>query len=207
DISKLGSKWVNESSKNIAKAFGEIEKIANNSKKPVLVFMDELDSMLSRRGGTDSGGKEDNKVVNTLLQYIVRAKDNNIIIIGATNRYDALDGAVKDRVEQRAYMGLPDDDERKELILRHITKYKMCLDLARCDEDITFITKLLRPYSPRSIIAILKAASKEAYRDNKRPLCAGDVVLAIKKGNFEEINEAEYIPKKQKHSIGFCDTK
>ncbi|MBR2069722.1 MAG: ATP-binding protein [Candidatus Gastranaerophilales bacterium] len=204
DLSRVGTGFVNESSSNVTKAFDFLKEQAKKTKKPVLLFMDEMDAMLMKRQEAMGGDREDNKLVDTLLQHISKAQDNNIIIIGATNMYDLIDPAIKDRAKLELYVGLPDDDERMELLERELTKFKMGVDLARNKDEIKELSIALRPYSPRSIKTLIEGASRIAWR-NQRPLIKQDVLDAIERESKDKINEKEYIPKTKNNSsrIGF----
>lgn len=197
DLSQVGSTYVNGTVINIAKAFNELEEIAKKSPKPILLFMDELDSLMSKRDDSESKSEEDNKVVNTLLPLILGAQDKNIIIIGATNMYNSLDPAVKDRVKFSAYIGLPNKSEIKKLLAKVLNKYKMSQNLANNDEKLTDLSKKLISYSPRSIVNMLSLALEYAWEES-RELIETDIEKALVEGNFEKINEENYLPNTKK---------
>ena len=199
DLSQVGSTYVNGTVINIARAFSELEEIAKKSPKPILLFMDEMDSLMSKRDGSESKSEEDNKVVNTLLPLILGAQDKNILIIGATNMYNSLDPAVKDRVKFSAYIGLPNESEIKKLLAKVLNKYKMSQNLANNDEKLTDLSKKLISYSPRSITNMLSLALEYAWEES-RELIKSDIEKAIAEGNFEKINEEEYLPQYKKQS-------
>lgn len=199
DLSQVGSTYVNGTVVNIAKAFNELEEIAKRSQKPILLFMDEMDSLMSKRDGSESKSEEDNKVVNTLLPLILGAQDKNILIIGATNMYNSLDPAIKDRVKFSAYIGLPNESEIKKLLAKVLNKYKMSQNLANNDKALTNLSKKLINYSPRSITNMLSLALEYAWEES-RELIEADIEKAITEGNFEKINEEEYLPQNKKQS-------
>lgn len=199
DLSQVGSTYVNGTVINIAKAFNELEEIAKKSPKPILLFMDELDSLMSKRDGSESKSEEDNKVVNTLLPLILGAQDKNILIIGATNMYNSLDPAVKDRVKFSAYIGLPNESEIKKLLFKELNKYNMSQNLANDDEALLRLSKKLIGYSPRSIVNMLSITREYAWEES-REVIEEDIEKTLAKGNFEKINEEEYLPQNKKQS-------
>lgn len=75
-----------------------------------IVFIDELDALLMKRGSRSSVA---NRVTNTFLQELSDVR-NVLLIIGATNRPDSLDGASirSFRLEEHVYVGLPDETTR-----------------------------------------------------------------------------------------------
>jgi ATP-dependent Zn protease len=84
-----------------------------------IVFLDELDSVLKNRSGSGSSHEEDNKVVNEFLNHLEDTKDHNIVFVGATNRFSALDdaGVRSGRIDLKIEVGKPDAAAR-EAILR-----------------------------------------------------------------------------------------
>ena len=204
DLSNVGSTYVNESAINVANAFKEVEEIASKSDKPIILFMDEADSLLTKRGDNGSRSSEDDKVVNTFLPLITRMEDKNVIIICATNRYDALDSAIKSRAKYKAYIGLPKQDDIKELLERRLSQFDMGRNLVFDDEAINRISKSLIGYAPRDINEIVRSAFLAAYRKD-RPVIEEDFTTLLQENNWEKINEQEYLPenKKIKKTVGF----
>ena len=202
DLSQVGSTYVNGTVINIAKAFNELEEIAKKSPKPVLLFMDEMDSLMSKRDGSESKSEEDNKVVNALLPLITGAQDKNILIIGATNMFDSLDPAVVRRIKFRPYIGLPNETDIKKLLIKELTSFKMGESLANNNEALDKLSRELVGYSPSNIVDMVRLASENAYYES-REVIKNDIEKAILEGNFEKINEANYLPqnKKQNKSI------
>ncbi len=202
DLSKVGSVYVNETSSNIRKAFEQLEAEAKKSQKPVVLFMDEMDSLAEKRMLGGAGSKEDNKVVNTLLPLISAAKAKNIIIIGATNMYNFLDPAIVRRAGMKQYIGLPDSKEISTLLVKELSKFKKGKNFAGNKKLIAKLSKELKGYSPSNIIDIIMSASVNAYRC-KRELREIDFIEAIKQGSFEKINEKEYKLEQKANKIGF----
>ena len=83
---KLGSKYIHETSQNIDAAFDYAESLAKEN-KPVLMFMDDADSMLMSRNSQSGSHTEE---MASFLNRIQRAGDKNVIFVAATNKYDLL---------------------------------------------------------------------------------------------------------------------
>jgi len=69
-----------------------------NENKTAIVFIDELDAVGKKRDGSAGGGEEREQTLNQLLvemDGLEKEKDLNIILIGATNREDLIDPALK----------------------------------------------------------------------------------------------------------------
>lgn len=205
DLSKFGSPYVNGTATNVAKAFEYVIDQAKDSQKPVILFMDELDSVLSKRT-EGSGGKEDNKTVNALLPLLTQAKDNNIIVIGATNMYTSLDPAAKRRVDMTCYVGLPKEGEIAKLLSRGLSKINKGKALSADEDALEAISKKLVGYSPSNINKMIKAASKAAYKE-QREVQKQDFDTILKNGVWEKIDESEYkledINPKPRNPIGY----
>jgi peroxin-6 len=96
--------------------------------KPCVIFFDELDSLAPARGrGSDSGGIMD-RVVSQLLAEIDSAQagsgNDDVFIIGATNRPDLLDPALlrPGRLDKLLYVGIASQSEDREKVLRALTR-------------------------------------------------------------------------------------
>lgn len=113
----LTSKWVGEGEKLVRHMFAmAIER------QPSIIFMDEIDSLLSAR----SAGEHD-AARRLKTEFLVQfdgvagagASEARVIVIGATNRPQELDDAVRRRLVKRIYIPLPDADGRAA-ILTHL---------------------------------------------------------------------------------------
>src|SRR5690606_12336614 len=83
------SKWVGESEKNLTKLFKAAQRYA-----PSVIFIDEIDSIGKQRSGKGQQWAEN--LLNHLLQLIDGVvKTEGLYVIGATNRVDLVDSALK----------------------------------------------------------------------------------------------------------------
>lgn len=199
-LSSIGSSYINETSNNIRAAFENLKEVAKGSEKPVILFMDEMDSVLTHRKDSNQGENEDNKVVNTLLELIPTVKGQNIIVIGATNFYKSIDEALKRRVDLQRYVGLPNSEEIQKLLRKQLEQVSMAADFLSNEEAMREISKELRGYSPSNITNIIQKAGLIAFR-KKSSITAEDFRKAIKVCDYKKINEKEYRTTETK--IGF----
>ncbi len=112
DLSRVVSKWVGETEKNLGRIFDEAEQAQ------VILFFDEADSLFSTR--TEVKGANDrfaNMEVNYLLQ---RMEQYDGVSILTTNFERGLDEAFRRRLKFRVHFPLPDADQRAELWRRMI---------------------------------------------------------------------------------------
>lgn len=103
-------------------AITEIDKlfawINKESEKGVIVFIDEVDSLLVSREKL-AAGSEDLKIVNHILQYTGERSDKFMLIM-TTNHKDNLDKAIVSRVDDYEEMLLPDINMRKDVLAHYI---------------------------------------------------------------------------------------
>ena len=120
-VSDAGSKYINETSENYKKVFDHVAESAQAIGSPCILFIDEMDSISMNRGSDTS--VEDAKQMGTLLNLIETARDRNIIVIGATNRYDMIDPAIKRRFDEQIYVPMPDEDLRAQVLIMTFNKW------------------------------------------------------------------------------------
>ncbi len=113
DIQKTA--YINEWANNIKKIFDEIRKKSQSSNKKIIVLLDELEALFWKR--TANTSSEDTKVVNTFLTEMGWYETlENVIFIGTTNMFDALDEAVirSGRMTKKITVWLPNQKDREE---------------------------------------------------------------------------------------------
>lgn len=112
--SKIVSKYVGESEKNVATIFEQARQRA-----PSVVFIDEIDSMCRQRGAA-SENESSRRIKTEFLTQLQGVGNNNdgIIFIGATNKPEELDDAMIRRFECRVYVPLPDAETRRVLMAK-----------------------------------------------------------------------------------------
>jgi len=117
DISgpEIMSKYYGESEEQLREVFEEAEENA-----PAVVFIDEIDSIAPERGETS--GDVERRVVAQLLSLMDGLEERGqVIVIGATNRVDAIDPALRrgGRFDREIEVGVPDKSGRKEILQVH----------------------------------------------------------------------------------------
>ncbi|PSP85285.1 AAA family ATPase [Halobacteriales archaeon QS_6_64_34] len=112
---EIMSKYYGESEEQLREVFEEAEE---NS--PAIVFIDEIDSIAPKRGETQ--GDVERRVVAQLLSLMDGLEERGqVIVIGATNRVDAIDPALRrgGRFDREIEIGVPDKGGRKEILQVH----------------------------------------------------------------------------------------
>ena len=112
---EIMSKYYGESEEQLREVFEEAEENA-----PAVVFIDEIDSIAPERGETS--GDVERRVVAQLLSLMDGLDERGeVIVIGATNRVDALDPALRrgGRFDREIEVGVPDKGGRMEILQVH----------------------------------------------------------------------------------------
>jgi transitional endoplasmic reticulum ATPase len=118
---EIMSKMAGESESNLRKAFEEAEKNA-----PAIIFIDEIDSIAPKREKTN--GEVEKRIVSQLLTLMDGLKGrSNTVVIGATNRPNSIDGALRrfGRFDREIDIGVPDENGRLEIFRIHTRNMKL----------------------------------------------------------------------------------
>ena len=139
-----------------------------------------------------------------MLKLIHEARDNGIIVIAATNRYNILDEAFTSRFDNQQYFGLPDMEQIQALLKKSLEKRIKGQELAKNNDAIKNLAVQLKGYSNRSITFIVDEAAKIAKRKGRLNISSSDVAEAINKCNFDKVDESSYRKDKRKtFKLGF----
>lgn len=143
-----------------------------------IIFIDEIDSIARPRVG-DTGfgsGLDYNATVNQLLTEMdgLTQRQENIVVMAATNvPEDQLDSALMraGRFDRKIYLGLPDLNERKELLKYYLNQ----IDYDKEKIDFTKLAKITVGNSPADISNIVREASLIAIRKKKTNVDMSDL--------------------------------
>lgn len=160
DAASIMSKWLGEGEKNVSKLFANARKMLNNG-KPVMIFMDEIDSLL----GTSSqevGGEV--RVRDQFLRETDglsdKGKNIHLYVIGATNKPWALDPPFLRRFQKRIYVPMPDNEAR----MSQFKLYTAPLALAE-GVSLETLAKISEDYSGSDIKDICQAVQLRVVRE------------------------------------------
>jgi transitional endoplasmic reticulum ATPase len=156
---EIFSKWVGESEKAIREVFRKGRTAA-----PAIIFFDELDAIVPRRGlgYADSGASE--RVISQLLTEIDGIESlQNVLVIAATNRPDMLDPAVMrpGRFDRLIYVPSPDFESLKEIFKIHTKEMPLSRDVI-----IDELARKAQGYSGADIEAIAREAAMNSLRED-----------------------------------------
>ncbi len=152
DAASVMSKWLGEGEKNVAKLFANARKMLADN-KPVIIFVDEIDSLLGTRS-QEVGGEV--RVRDQFLRetdgLIDKGKNLHLYVIGATNKPWALDVPFLRRFSKRIYIPPPSLVMRMSLFRTYTTPLTMAEDVRLED-----LSKLSDGYSASDIRDICQA--------------------------------------------------
>ena len=152
---EIMSKWYGESERKLRDIFEEAKKNA-----PAIIFIDEIDAIAPKRG--EVVGEVEKRVVSQLLTLMDGLQSRgNIIVIGATNRPDALDPALRrpGRFDREIELVVPNKEARFEILKVHTRGVPLAEDI-----DLEKIAEITHGYTGADIAALVKEAAMSALR-------------------------------------------
>jgi len=126
DGSSMMSKWLGEAEKNVSRLFKMARSYAERESKPVILFIDELDSLLGQRTNEIGGEvRSRNQFLTEIDGINGKGKDTKLYVIGATNKPWSLDLPFLRRFQKRIYVSLPTLEAREKLFVLYTNKLKL----------------------------------------------------------------------------------
>ncbi len=150
------SKWVGESEKAIRELFRKARQSA-----PCIIFMDEVDSITPKRGGSHDSNVTERVVSQLLTEMDGLSKLKNVVVVMATNRPDIVDPAIlrPGRTDRFISLDVPSLKARKEILKIHTRKMTLASDV-----NIDELAKITEGYTGADIAAATKEAGMLAVR-------------------------------------------
>ena len=149
------SKYYGESEKQLREIFDEA-----SANSPAIIFIDEIDSICPKR--EDVSGEVERRVVAQMLTLMdgMQGRDN-VVVIGATNRRDALDPALRrpGRFDREIEIGVPDRDGRSEIMDVHTRQMPISDDF-----DISWVLDNTYGFVGADLAALVREAAMRALR-------------------------------------------
>ncbi|KAK6135111.1 hypothetical protein DH2020_031174 [Rehmannia glutinosa] len=180
--SSLTSKWIGEGEKLVRALFG-----VASCRQPAVIFVDEIDSLLSQR--KSEGEHESSRRLKT--QFLIEMEgfdtgNEQILLIGATNRPQELDEAARRRLTKRLYIPLP-TSEARAWIIKNLLEKDGLFNLS--DEDTDTICKITEGYSGSDMQNLVKDASMGPLRE---ALKQGIEITKLKKEDMRAVNLQDF---------------
>ncbi|MFW9958361.1 MAG: CDC48 family AAA ATPase [Candidatus Odinarchaeota archaeon] len=152
---EIMSKFYGESEQKLRETFEDAEKNA-----PSIIFIDELDSIAPKRA--EVTGEVERRVVAQLLALMDGlAGRGQVIVIGATNRPDDIDEALRrpGRFDREIIIGVPDKKGRLEILQIHTRSMPLEKDL-----DLEKLASVTHGFVGADLSALAREAAMQALR-------------------------------------------
>jgi transitional endoplasmic reticulum ATPase len=152
---EIMSKYYGESEQRLREIFEEA-----NRNTPSIIFIDELDSIAPRR--SEVTGEVERRVVAQLLAMMDGLKERGqLVVIGATNRVDAIDPALRrpGRFDREIEIGVPDRRDRVEILQIQVRNMPLGEDVSL--EELSEVT---HGFVGADVSALCKEAAMRALR-------------------------------------------
>jgi len=153
---EIMSKFYGQSEENLRKVFEEAKEMS-----PSIIFIDELDSIAPKRG--EVTGEVERRVVAQLLSLLDGLEGRGeIIVIGATNRVNDIDPALRrpGRFDREIEIGVPSTDGRYDILLIHTRGMPL-----HDDVDLRFMAEKTHGFVGADVEALAKEAAMLAIRE------------------------------------------
>ncbi len=154
DAASMMSKWLGEAEKNVSKLFNMARKYNEREGKPVILFIDEVDSLLGDRNSEVGGEiRAKNQFLSELDGVNGKGKETMMYVIGATNKPWSLDEPFLRRFQKRIYVSLPNQDARLKLFEQYTNPLKKSSRF-----NLTTLAKQFDTYSASDIKDVCQGA-------------------------------------------------
>jgi transitional endoplasmic reticulum ATPase len=155
---ELLDKWVGESERAVRELFRRASDAA-----PALVFLDEVDALAPRRGGSSDAGVADRVVAALLTELDGVEPLRDVVVLGATNRPELVDPALlrPGRLERLVYVPPPDAPARAAILRSTARNTPLAADV-----DLDALAGELEGYSAADCAALIREAALTAMRES-----------------------------------------
>jgi transitional endoplasmic reticulum ATPase len=156
---EIASKYYGESEKRLREIFDQATKDA-----PSIVFIDEIDAIAPNRDTTSS--EADRRIVAQLLTCMDGITSRNgILVIGATNRPNAIDPALRrpGRFDVEIEIPVPGKKERLDILKIHTRRLKLSPDV-----NLEKIAEMTNGFVGADLEALVREAAMNAIKRSKR---------------------------------------
>src|ERR687884_131893 len=182
---EIMSKFYGESEERLREIFKEAEENA-----PSIIFIDEIDSIAPKR--EEVSGDVEKRIVSQLLTLMDGIKSRGkLVVIGATNRPNAIDPALRrpGRFDREIEIGIPDEQGRLEILQIHTRGMPLTEDV-----DLESIARITHGFVGADLEALSKEAAMRSLRrilpeiNLEQPKIPAEILNKIKvtRQDFEE---------------------
>ena len=169
---------------------------------PSIIFIDELDAIGRQRGAGIGGGHDERE--QTLNQILVEMdgfeRENNVIILAATNRPDILDPALlrPGRFDRKVVLDLPDINGREEILKIHNRNKPLASDI-----NLREVAERTPGFSGADLANVANEAAILAARRNKTQVFQEELLESIEKVMLGPERKSHVLSKKEKEIAAY----
>lgn len=122
--------YVGEAPRKIRDIFAKAEEYFRRTKQKAIIFIDEVESVLQKRGQSHDSGSSDS-ITNAFLTELDGIQRNYAFVIGATNRIDLIDQAAMraGRFDRKIYVGRPEEEYVPKFFELQLRKVRLAKDV------------------------------------------------------------------------------
>jgi len=186
DAASIMSKWLGEAEQNVARLFRLARRESSHS--PVIIFIDELDSLMGvRRFEVGGETRVRNQFLKEMDGIIDKKNPIRVYVVGATNKPWALDLPFIRRFQKRIYVPPPNYKQRLEIFQLYTKFLKLAPDV-----DLTRLAKLTDGFSGSDIMDVCQSVQLKVNSEifekcvdytkaEPRPITMRDFLEVLKK--------------------------
>jgi SpoVK/Ycf46/Vps4 family AAA+-type ATPase len=161
DAASMMSKWLGEAEQNVSKLFKMAHGLNEREGKPVILFIDEVDSLLGTRNSEVGGEiRTKNQFLSEMDGVNGKGKDVKLYVIGATNKPWSLDWPFLRRFQKRIYVSLPTLEARENLFNLYTAPLKKDIRVKTNE-----LAKLFEGYSASDIKDVCQAGQLKVVHE------------------------------------------
>lgn len=158
--SDLVTKYMGDPAKLTKELFNDVRKA-----EPCVLFVDEIDGLVRDR---EKGNKNDSQfqMISEFLQSMQDIQGRDVLVVGATNKLDELDDAVKrsGRFDEKIRVGLPNREARKQIFDVHLSDRAVDLEGVKWENLLEWTDG----FTGSDIEAVVEKAARKANLESER---------------------------------------
>lgn len=157
-------------------------------KSPCILFIDEIDGIGQRTKVERASDAEPNRIINQILTEMDGFHSaNGVIVVGATNKPDALDEAMlrPGRFDRKIHVNVPGVEDRKALFEHYTRKLKATEPL-----DFDQLARVTTGFTPAAISSVVNTAALSAAKQDSASLKMSHLVNAVETESVGEVTSA-----------------
>jgi cell division protease FtsH len=157
-------------------------------KSPCILFIDEIDGIGQRTKVDRASDAEPNRIINQILTEMDGFHAaNGVIVVGATNKPEALDEAMlrPGRFDRKIHINVPGVEDRKALFEHYTAKLKSTEPL-----DFDQLARVTIGFTPAAISSVVNTAALSAAKQDSTSLRMNHLVDAVETESVGAVTSA-----------------